>query len=298
MAGLFCAVFALCTLLASAADEWGYEQNASMPLSFPANWGSSYPECNKLRQTPINIVTTQVATEAADRWLDVVMPANFETRPVVALNEGHTIKVDMSGRFITLAGSSLSGAVYTLAQFHFHTSSEHVVDGTSFPMEMHMVFFNAAKTAATVIGLFFELGDPSPLLQPIIDNLKGKKVGVEVTFPLAFQYSAQGKRFYEYEGSLTTPPCSEIVHWIVQEKRMTLSAAQLTDLQDMMHKNNRPLQALNNRIVTRTTVGVINGQVPCTTIGGDSVVCNGVRYLLPGAPTKDCATVVNFNNHA
>lgn len=164
------------------------------------------------------------------------------------VDNGHTIQVTVEeGSTLTLNGS-----VYTLKQFHFHTPSEHTLDGKNLPMEMHMVHQDSAGGFA-VVSILFEEGKPNANIAKLVANLPAAK-GDTVTvanerLDLEMHLPATEKAFH-YVGSLTTPPCSEQVQWLVLQDRVTASPDQLAAFATLIGPNNRPVQALHTREVS------------------------------------------------
>ena len=170
-----------------------------------------------------------------------------------AINNGHTIQVNYSeGDTLTVGDSA-----YQLAQYHFHAPSEHTIDGRHFPMEMHMVHTNADGHLA-VIGVLIVEGAHNPAFDPIWTNLPAKtgtehhlehiKVDVDSLLPVE-------RTTYRYDGSLTTPPCSEGVKWFVMTNPIALSKAQIAAFTVLFPHNVRPVQPLNGRFVHTDKVG-------------------------------------------
>ena len=137
-------------------------------------------------------------------------------------NNGHTIEIQTEGPNVL----TLDGVAYELDQFHFHTPSEHRFDGRGFDMEMHLVHKSAAGGTA-VVGMFLERGSSSGALATVFENLP------DVDAPLNTQtalppfdlrtFLPQSQIHYRYLGSLTTPPCTEGVQWVVLQDAVTVS---------------------------------------------------------------------------
>jgi len=141
--------------------------------------------------------------------------------------------------------------VFTMDQYHLHLKSEHTVDGKVYDAELHMVHFNANMTHAAVIGVFIEAGGAT--MNPAVETLLS---GIKVAFnmkesicdpsfheyavhvnghtPIDPYYLVDTRKIYYYEGSLTTPPCSEIVSWNVVAKPIMISKKQLKILQQII----------------------------------------------------------------
>lgn len=229
--------------------HWGYEGEDG-----PGNWASLSPVyalCgNGQHQSPINIVKSDAKGGA-------VWKLDYKTTSLrIAHNEhmediidnGHTIQitVDEGSTF------TFNNKVYSLKQFHFHTPSEHTVDGQHAPMEMHMVHQGEDGSLA-VIGILFQEGkEPNKNFEKIIANLpnaKGESKHItDVNLELQVHLPADNYA-YHYTGSLTTPPCSEDVQWLVLRDPVYLTADQINAFSSRIGPNNRPTQSLNDRQV-------------------------------------------------
>lgn len=201
----------------------------------PENWGTlskEYAICGLgQRQSPIDL------EDAAGTGR---LKASYAAVPLSILNNGHTVQVagEQGGGF------DENGGRYDLVQGHFHSPSEHAVDGTTYPLELHLVHRSAAGYLG-VIGVFIEEGAANPALAPIISNAPAK-AGGPVTIPGATfdvaELLPKNVAHHHYSGSLTTPPCSEDVAWIVLDQPITASAEQIGALSAIMGENARPLQ--------------------------------------------------------
>jgi carbonic anhydrase len=223
------------------AVHWGYEGEGA-----PAKWGDLAPanaSCKLgVEQSPINLAGALPA--------DFPKP-DFDWRAArggTVVHNGHTLQFDLSGA----GGLSIAGVRYHLKQFHFHHPSEHTIDGKSFPLEVH--FVHAAQDGRlAVVGVVFEEGPANPAIEPVWATapLKpGKAVvafEVDVARLLPSDLSA-----YRYQGSLTTPPCSETVTWTVLETPISASKAQIQAFAALFPNNARPVQPLNRRYLLRT----------------------------------------------
>lgn len=226
--------------------HWDYEENG------PDKWASLNPEfklCSEgKRQSPIDITDPKTA-ELADikiefPFAEFNMTHNEHVKDID--NNGHTIQIDFE-----VEGADtlkIGNANYKLSQFHFHSPSEHTVDGKSAAMEMHMVHKDGSNLA--VLGIFIEQGaEDNPAFEPIWAKLpqKGKK---EENIKLDInQFLPKTQTTFRYDGSLTVPSCGENVKWIVFTDPIKMSAAQIKKFKDLVKKNNRPTQPLNERTV-------------------------------------------------
>jgi carbonic anhydrase len=148
------------------------------------------------------------------------------------------------------ASITLSGTKYTLQQFHWHTPAEHEINGRRSPMEMHLVH-GAADGSLLVIGVLIEQGRTNRVLAPIFDALPERAgetrpvAGVRIDDLVPDELSS-----YRYMGSLTTPPFTEGVRWIVLAHPITLSKHQIHAFQELFEEgNSREVQPLNGRTV-------------------------------------------------
>ncbi|NJN42889.1 MAG: carbonic anhydrase family protein [Flammeovirgaceae bacterium] len=229
--------------------HWGYDGEDG-----PANWASLSPVyalCGEGKgQSPINIVKSQAkssATWSFDYKTTSLRIAHTEHMDDI-LDNGHTIQVTVDeGSTFTFGDKT-----YSLIQFHFHTPSEHMIDGKNLPMEMHLVHQSDDKSLAVVSVLFEEGKEENPNLAKMIANFpaaKGESNHItDVNLELKVNMPDHNEAFH-YVGSLTTPPCSESVQWLVLGKFRKASAAQIKAFSDRIGPNNRPVQALNERAV-------------------------------------------------
>lgn len=221
-----------------AAVHWGYDGSDG-----PQNWGNlseAYALCGKGKnQSPINI------TWSADVDLDNI-EFFYQNSPLSIVNNGHTIQVNYRpGSYIKIAGQT-----YELLQFHFHSQSEHLVNGKHSELEMHLVHKSDEGTLA-VVGVFIQAGKDNSALQKIWDYLP-RETSQEVAAETEINAAAllpQKTDYYHYAGSLTTPPCSEGVRWFVMTSPIEVSEQQIADFTAIFAGNFRPVQALNRRNV-------------------------------------------------
>lgn len=220
----------------SSSAHWTYEGEEG-----PAHWGEldpAYEMCGKGKsQSPIDISSPNEQDIA-----NIVF--HYQPSEVNILNNGHTAQVNYdTGSYI-----ELDGARYDVAQFHYHAPSEHEVDGKLFAAELHIVHKSADGKLA-VVGLLFQEGSANPALDPFINNLPAEKsdvkdAGVKIN---VMDFLPDIQTTYRYSGSLTTPPCSEGVSWLVMTTPVELSSDQLSKLEGLFEANNRPVQPLNDR---------------------------------------------------
>lgn len=167
------------------------------------------------------------------------LPIEYGTTTGEIFNNGHTIEVEVEGSNIL----TLDGIEYELVQFHFHTASEHRVNGSGFDMELHLVHA-AADGSNAVMGVFLKRGAASGALSPIFESLPDD-LNVKHPLDLPFDPKAflpQSEIHIRYLGSLTTPPCTEGVKWIVMDEPVTISDEDMAQFAERIHFNARPVQ--------------------------------------------------------
>ncbi len=225
----------------TAEVHWSYEGSTG-----PQAWGQLKPEFNLCaigrRQSPIDIEGSTTLQGPAE-------PIQFSYPPSNAsvVNNGHTVQVDVVGdNSITVRGSD-----FKLLQFHFHHPSEERVDYRRFAMVAHLVHRNAEGQLA-VVAVLLEPGAANPLIDKVWTYMP-LDAGDRVRMPAGMLEMAQllpkDQRYYQFMGSLTTPPCSEGVLWMVLKQPVTLSREQLKLFAQLFPNNARPVQATNGRAV-------------------------------------------------
>jgi carbonic anhydrase len=237
--------------------HWAYTGSSG-----PAYWGELVnPLCSSgHRQSPVNISAEGSAN---------LYRLKFHYLPVSlqVLNNGHTLQAnystDSDGQKITIGEQSyvikpkagykselmLGDVPYKLLQFHFHTPSEHARDGERFAMEVHLVHKSADGNLA-VVGMFLKRGGHNSILQKLLDNVSStiNKVSVKTEVRInAADLLPEHREYYHYSGSLTTPPCSENVNWLVMKAAIQVSDQQVSRFIQLVGENARPLQSLNWR---------------------------------------------------
>lgn len=177
-----------------------------------------------------------------------VAPIDFKYTAGAAeiVNNGHTVQVNLA------AGGSidLSSGHYNLVQFHFHTPSEEMINGKHYPLVAHLVHKNDAGELA-VVAVLFKQGKENPALKQVFGELPaaaGDKHPLEGDFDVNAFLPAK-RSYYAYMGSLTTPPCSEGVHWQILKQPVEISNKQLSAFRKLYRMNARPVQPLNGRVV-------------------------------------------------
>ena len=177
-------------------------------------------------------------------------PIKFDcnTKPSKILNNGHTIQVDVA------AGSSITvdGKTFKLKQFHFHTPSENTINGKHFPLEAHYVHRSDDDNSYAVVSVMFEEGEANPVLNKIWEKMPAtarETVKLEETLDFT-KLCPENSDYYYFNGSFTTPPCTEGVYWHVMKKPLTASKEQIAKFLEVMHHpNNRDIQKTGARVI-------------------------------------------------
>jgi carbonic anhydrase len=216
--------------------HWSYSGETS-----PKHWGKlkeEYSLCTKGKtQSPMDL--TSMVQGPPD-------PISFQYYPskVEIENNGHTVQFNIQGKSSIRVG----GEKYDLLQFHFHIPSEHAFLGKLSDLEVHLVHKSSSGQLA-VVGILIQKGVEQDWLSKfwdLIPSKKGEKAqGKENLNPRL--WIPENKDYYSYDGSLTTPPCSEGVHWMVLKEQITLSEQQISRLRALYPNNSRPIQKPNGR---------------------------------------------------
>ena len=232
--------------------EWGYEAENGPDVW--AQLSREYVLCAEGKhQSPIDLVNPTPVK------LPPIIFEYYGTTSLNIRNTGHTIEVAYpEGSWIEVDNTR-----YQLLQFHFHAPSEHTMAGKPFDMEMHFVHKSEEGNLA-VVGLLIEKGRPHFAFDPVWAHLPAvpgemQRVEVNENFPVApFSMLSSAEvatdkalqpwsGYYRYDGSLTTPPCSEGVKWVVLTTPIEMSESQIAAFKAIIPDNNRPVQPLNER---------------------------------------------------
>ncbi len=209
----------------------------------PQSWGQLKPEFQSCklgkRQSPIDI---------RDGIKVQLEPIQFEYRTSAfrVIDNGHTVQVNLDpGNFITVTGRR-----YELLQFHFHRPSEERINGRQFDLVAHLVHKDAEGRLA-VVAVLMDQGKDNPMVQLVWNSLPLEK-GIEQASPVLMDMNLmlpETRLYYTYMGSLTTPPCSEGVLWMVMKQPASLSRDQLAIFSRLYSNNARPVQPMGDRLI-------------------------------------------------
>ena len=220
------------------APHWDYKGEAG-----PESWGrlkAEFAQCaSGARQSPIDIrdgIKVQLDSVQFD-----YKPSSFRV-----IDNGHTVQVNVAG------GNSIEviGRRYDLVQFHFHRPSEERINGRQFDMVAHLVHKDAEGRLA-VVAVLLDRGSAHAIVQTVWNNLpleKGEEVPARATLDLAALLPVD-RSYYTYMGSLTTPPCSEGVLWMVMKNPVPISPEQIAVFSRLYPMNARPIQSVSGRLI-------------------------------------------------
>ena len=224
---------------AAGGADWGY-----MGANGAAYWGAldeAYATCTDgAAQSPINIAA----------YLEEDLPAlglAYQDSPLTVSNNGKSLSVEFA------SGSSMTsdGVEYALERINFHTPSEHYLDGAPYPMAVHFAHKSADGQMA-YIAVMIKLGAHNPVVEGIWQNAPIQAGGIKTVDSVMISAAGlmpQSGDYYKYDGSLTTPPCTEGVVWHVMKDPIEVSEKQLQAFQALFPVNARPVQPLNDRVV-------------------------------------------------
>jgi carbonic anhydrase len=219
--------------------SWDYGESEG-----PSHWGDLKPEFAPCkdghRQSPIDIRTPQKAELPRIQF-------DYKPSPLHIVDNGHTVMINYApGSSITVGGKK-----YALKQFHFHRPSEETINGKGFEMVVHLVHADPEGKLA-VVAVLLQKGEDNPLVHELWKDFPAEKEKEEdldnIQINIAELLPAD-RGYYTYQGSLTTPPCSEDVTWFVLKHPMTVSAAEIEQFSKLYRHDARPTQPLYDRVV-------------------------------------------------
>ena len=218
--------------------EWGYEG-----ADAPENWGALSEEfaacADGMEQSPIDITGYQNREAAA---------IEFSYRDDASEIERHDKFLYV--RFPPGSAMTIGERRFELMQAHAHAPSEHAVGGQGFASEMHLVHQSASGELA-VVALLYRLGTPDPVIEEMLRSERGEDGATRRYVNInAADFVPRELGYFTYDGSLTTPPCSEGVSWFVMQSAVTISQDQVDQLQTISGgPSNRRLQPIGTRSI-------------------------------------------------
>ncbi|XP_061583273.1 receptor-type tyrosine-protein phosphatase gamma isoform X1 [Cololabis saira] len=300
----------------------------------PRGWAALYPECAAKNQSPVDILDEQALV--SEEYQELVLDKfNIESSNQTTMkNTGKTVAVLLKDDYF-VRGAGLPGR-FKAEKMEFHwghsngsAGSEHSINGRRFPVEMQIYLYNSddfdslsaaikERRIIAAMAVFFELGQKdNPAVEPIIQGLKGvvhheKETNLR-SFILRDLLPSSVDSYYRYTGSLTTPPCSKVVEWIIFSRPVYLSHSQLdafysiftTEQQDhvksveYLRNNFRPLQDLGSREVFKSAVKDAWQKDLTETLGSPhgteaSRVCSSAPVSMKIQPLNQTALMVSW----
>lgn len=245
-------IFACYATLAISAPHWDHDEQEGWgairdstqsvePLMFP------YATCSiGKHQSPVDLAAQNHAEKLA------TLKIKYSTDKPIFYNSGHGVQVNTSDEYPGYL--EIGEEIYPLIQFHFHEPSEHVIADKQFSAELHFVHVRDDGKMA-VLGVLIEEGLENPIVQTILDNVPVVEGAQNDQTGLQFNPESllprNTKDYFSLAGSLTTPPCSEGINWLVLSESITISGAQLAQLKTLYSANARHIQDLNGRSVSQ-----------------------------------------------
>ena len=224
----------------ASAASWGYDGETA-----PAHWHTlhtDYASCAGDNQSPIDIQT------AFDTQLDPIA-FHYTASAQSVSNDGNAVRFT----YPTSKHIIVDGEVFYLRQLDIHTPSENRINGESFPLEAHLTHESLDGNIA-VVAVMGSLGDDNPALAPMVQAIPAQ-AGQHAELAKLIEPHAilpANREYFRFNGSLTTPPCTEGVRWFVLKEAVPVSTAQLQTVAGALaHANNRPVQPLNARVVLK-----------------------------------------------
>ncbi|KAL8141005.1 hypothetical protein V2J09_007026 [Rumex salicifolius] len=244
MSVFFVGISLLLHCISSASASAGKIIRPNFNYSNPATWGKLSAQCsNGKSQSPINIVPAQTVSDPSLGPLETF----YHLQNASLLCNGASVQVAAQGKTELV----IAGKTYKFIQMHWHSPSEHLINGIRFPVELHQVHIAEDGSVAVI----------KPYIEEIYHKIHTARGydDAETPIPIANFRSMlikdHPKTYYRYHGSFTTPPCSEVVTWTIVSKARTISRQQLGELKELLDKENkrnaRPVQPLNGRLVHR-----------------------------------------------
>ncbi|CBG39585.1 carbonic anhydrase [Helicobacter mustelae] len=230
-------LFFLAFLSLSSAGFWDYDEVG------PTKWADAHPDwkvCGHGKeQSPIDIKTKEAVSA------NFPFAMQYHKGDAKVINKGYTIQA----KYKNAGGVDFDGQHYGFVELHFHLPAENLINGKPHNLEMHLVHKND-KDELLVVGVFFKLGMKNLALQRLLANIPSKKGGYKILKDVDIHdILPEKKHYYYFMGSLTTPPCTEGVRWVVLDQEIPISSKQLKIFKKHMNKNIRHVQPLHGRKV-------------------------------------------------
>ncbi|WP_341516913.1 carbonic anhydrase family protein [Citrobacter gillenii] len=232
------------------ASSWGY----SIGDTSPEHWGeinNEYKSCQTgVNQSPINIQPSDTSKLGLP-----ILTMQYTDSPVRFQSINHTLQATMNS--YTPDTLNIDNQLYYLKQLDFHAPSEHTIEGKNYAMELQLLHKNQ-QGDTVIVAVMFDVDEPNQAIKNLWESfptMEGSNMPIFSPVNIN-QLLPDNKVYWRYSGSLTIPPCSENVTWIVLKTPISLSTEQLENFRYIVgHMNNRPLQPLNGREVEDSQSG-------------------------------------------
>jgi carbonic anhydrase len=217
----------------------------------PQHWPEDYPDCGRKDQTPIDIRTSQAANLPEIEF-------HYQPSPLFIENNVHTIQVDFPDTGASANTVTIGGEEYRLTQFHFHQPSEEKLQGRDQDMVVHLVHLRGEGVymRLDVVAVLLKGGAANSLIETLWHHIPKELSHEPEKIPDVNidpnELLPKNRGYYTYLGSLTTPPCTEIVTWYVLKSPTQLSAEQVETFKKYYSNNVRPVQPLDGRTIRQT----------------------------------------------
>ncbi len=228
----------------NSVPAWSYHEEGG-----PDHWGkidSAFSDCaNGTEQSPIDIELANVQLDKGVADINL----SYQPTAFTIMNNGHTIQANDASGSNTI---TVDDEDYSLVQMHFHKPSEHQLNGQPFEMEGHLVHQNKEGKLA-VLGFLIQEGEKNQVLAEMWSKLPQEKTEEDVPLDKTVDLEnllPEEKTFLRYSGSLTTPPCSEGVKWLLLDQPIEMSKAQIDAFGAIYPNNSRPTQPLDGRNIS------------------------------------------------
>lgn len=217
----------------------------------PDHWADDYPDCGRKDQSPINITDAQPAALPEIQF-------HYQSSPLFIINTGHTIQVNFPANETPANTITINGEEYKLLQFHFHEPSEEQLHGHATDMVVHLVHARGEGVylRLAVVAVLLRAGQANALINTLWQHIPSevtkdpqKAPGVQINVA---DFLPEKHGYYNYQGSLTTPPCTEIVTWYILKDPTSISPQQVQTFKKYYSNNARPVQPLNDRKVKQS----------------------------------------------
>lgn len=227
----------------TSPTHWSYSGETK-----PEKWGDLDPQykmcTNGKEQSPIDIEFSQVKHDSHLSKIKM----DYQSTVFSLENNGHTIQANSHYSHNSI---TIDDVKYQFTQFHFHTPSEHQFNGKNLDMELHLVHKNA-KGQIAVLGMLIKEGQENTRFSPIWDHLPQKetKDKIKIQDPLNLsEILPKDQKAFRYTGSLTTPPCTQNVKWVILEQPIEMSKEQIEKFVRIFPDDHRPVKELNGRVI-------------------------------------------------